>query len=116
MLPYISGYWEIDEVTLSNGTKKDYNFNDTIDYIEVSDTLSGFRRKLKPNFAGTFETSRDEEYFRIKIENDSLNVYYQTPYAKWKETILHATKDQLQIINENKDLYLYQRYMPINID
>lgn len=117
LIPHISGYWEIDEVTLSDGTKKDYNFNDTIDYIELSDTLSGFRRKMKPNLFGTFETSRSEETFDIKIENDSLNIYYKTPYAEWKETVLNANETQLIIINNtNKDVYIYKRYESIDLD
>lgn len=116
-VPHLTGYWEIDEVTLNDGTKKDYNFNDTIDYIEVSDSLSGFRRKLKPNFVGTFETSKNKENFSIKLENDSLNIYYQTPYAQWKETILSASETQLIILNNtNKDVYIYKHYEPLEID
>ena len=114
---HLNGYWEIDEVTLSDGTKKDYNFNDTIDYIEVSDSLSGFRRKLKPNLFGSFETSRDEERFSIQIEGDSLNIYYNTGYAEWKETILKANETQLIILNNtNKDVYIYKRYESLNLD
>ncbi|MFT7050288.1 MAG: hypothetical protein ACJAZK_000881 [Psychroserpens sp.] len=117
MINHLNGYWEIDEVTLSDGTKKDYNFNDTIDYIEVSDSLSGFRRKLKPNLFGTFETSRSEENFSIKIEDDSLNIYYTTPYSKWKETILNANETQLIILNNtNKDVYIYKRYESLDLD
>jgi len=116
-LPHISGYWEIDEVTLSDGTKKEYNFNDTIDYIEITDSVSGFRRKLKPNLFGTFETSQSEENFSIKIEDDSLNIYYTTPYASWKETVLNANENQLLIRNNtNKDVYLYKRYESLDLD
>ncbi|MFT5848786.1 MAG: hypothetical protein ACJARX_001397 [Psychroserpens sp.] len=117
MVSHLNGYWEIDEVTLSDGTKRDYNFNDTIDYIEVSDSLSGFRRKLKPNLFGTFESSRSEEVFSIKIEGDSLNIYYKTPYAEWKETVLNANETQLIILNNtNKDVYIYKRYESINLE
>ena len=116
-IPYLEGYWEIDEVTLHNGTKRDYTYNDTIDYIEVSDTLTGTRRKLKPNFQGTFETSKSLETFSIKIENDSLNIYYKTPYASWKETVIDASNNQLIIINNtNKDVYIYKRYEPLDLE
>jgi hypothetical protein len=116
-VPHLNGYWEIDEVTLSDGTKRDYNFNDTIDYIEVSDSISGFRRKLKPNLFGTFETSKSEETFSIKIENDSLNIYYKTPYADWKETILNANETELVILNNtNKDVYIYKRYESLDLE
>lgn len=113
-IPYIEGYWEIDEVTLPGGLKKAYTYNDTIDYIEMSDSLIGNRRKLRPGLNGGFETSGDLETFHLKIENDSLNVYYETPFAAWKETILSASQDQLLIINQAKVRYLYKRYQPID--
>ena len=46
------------------------------------------------------------EKFVFKIENDSLNLYYKTPFSSWKETILKASEDKLQIINQNK-VYIY---------
>lgn len=113
---HIEGYWEIDEVTLKDGSKRDYNFNSTIDYIEITDSLTGFRKKLKPNFSGTFETSNDAEQLKIVLENDSLNLYYKTLFHSWKETVLNATKDELLILNANKDMYLYKRYEPINLE
>ena len=113
---HVEGYWEIDEVTLKDGSKRDYNFNSTIDYIEITDSLTGFRKKLKPNFSGTFETSNDVEQLKIVLENDSLNLYYKTLFHSWKETVLNATKDELLILNANKDMYLYKRYEPINLE
>lgn len=115
-MPYISGYWEIDNVTLYNGNNFDYNYNDTIDYFELNDSLIGFRKKLKPNLLGTFETSNDVENITVVLENDSLNIYYSTAFSSWKETILLATSEQLKIINQNKDVYLYRRYQPLNLE
>jgi hypothetical protein len=115
-IPHINGYWEIDKVMTHNGKNRDYNYNDTIDYFELNDSLIGFRKKLKPNFVGTFETSKDAESIKVILENDSLNIYYTTAFASWKETILLATNEQLKIINQNKDVYLYKRYQPLNLE
>lgn len=115
-IEHIEGYWEIEQVTLKDGSTKAYNFNDTIDFISLEDSLQGVRKKLKPNFMGTFETSNDVETFQIKIENDSLNVYYKTPFDSWKETILLATKDQLKVVNKNDAVFLYKRYEPLDIN
>lgn len=115
-IPHLTGYWEIEEVTLANGTKKEYSYNDTIDYIEITDSLKGFRTKLKPNLSGSYETSTDRERIDLKIANDSLHLMYTTPYASWKETVLNANKVQLLIVNANKDMYLYKRYEPLNLD
>ncbi len=116
-IPYLNGYWEIDEVILNDGGKRDYSYNDTIDFIEVTDSLSGTRRKLKPTIYGTYETSKHIESFHIKLENDSLNIYYETPYSNWKETVLKANENQLTILNStNKDVYIYKRYEPMDIN
>ena len=115
-IPHLNGYWEIDEVTLADGSTRDYNYNDTVDYLNITDSLTGFRKKLKPSFDGTYTTSDDAESLKVKIENDSLNIYYATPYATWKETVLNATEDQLLIINDQNIRYLYKRFEPITVE
>ncbi len=112
-IEHLNGYWEIDEVTLPDGAKRDYNFNETIDYIEITDSLTGFRKKLKPNFDGTYATSDDSESLRIVMENDSLNIYYTTPYSIWKETVLEASEKRMVVKNLDNILYVYKRYEPI---
>jgi len=116
LIAFLEGYWEINEVTLPDGTKKIYDYNDTIDYIQISDSLSGFRKKLKPNLTGGYQTSNDTEELQIKIENDSLNIYYKTQFSLWKETVLSASENEMLIINKAKVRYLYKRFYPININ
>ena len=115
-ITHLNGYWEIDEVTLPDGSKRDYNFNETIDYIKVTDSLTGFRKKLKPNFQGTYTTSSDAETLKLVIENDSLNVYYKTPYSDWKETIIEASENRMVVKNHDNLLYVYKRYEPLIIE
>lgn len=115
-IPHIDGYWEISEVTMPDGSKKEYRFNETIDYISINDSLTGFRKKLKPGINDTYFTSDDTENLEIKIENDSLNIYYNTPFASWKETVLDATPETLKVINQNDIVYLYKKYTPINLE
>lgn len=112
----IDGYWEIKYVKLNNGYEKEYTVNETIDYIEITSDTSGFRKKMKPQFDGTFKTSNNSENFTFKIENDSFNLHYKTPYYSWKETILKISKDEMKVINQSKDVYLYKRYTPINVE
>jgi hypothetical protein len=115
-IEHLNGYWEIDEVTLPDGTRRDYGYNDTIDFIELTDSLTGFRKKLKPNFDGTFSTSLDAEALKVIIEHDSFNIYYSTPYSKWKETILEATENRMVVKNQDDYLYVYKRYEPLIIE
>ena len=115
-IEHLNGYWEIEEVTLANGSVKQYQFNETIDYISINDSLKGVRKKLKPGINDTYFTSDDAEAITAKIEDNQLNIYYKTAYAEWKETVLDASEKQLKVMNENKDVYLYKRYVPIKLD
>lgn len=115
-IQHLEGYWEIEEVTLADGTSREYTFNETIDYISLNDSLSGFRKKLKPGINDTYYTSDDAESLKIKIENGDLNLYYSTPYAEWTETVLKATPERLKIKNADNNVYLYKRYTPIKLD
>lgn len=115
-IEHLNGYWEIEEVNLANGSVKQYQFNETIDYISINDSLQGFRKKLKPGINDTYFTSDDAEAITLKIENSKLNMYYKTSYAEWKETVLEASEKHLKVRNENKDVYLYKRYVPIKLD
>jgi len=112
-LQHLSGYWEIESVVLEDGSKKNYTYSNTIDYIQINDSLLGFRKKMKPLFDGTYETSKNREPFQLKIENDSLNLYYKTKYAKRKETVIKVSQNQLKIVNQNNIVYVYKRYLPI---
>lgn len=115
-IEHINGYWEIESVILQDGTEKNYTYNATIDFFNITDSLTGFRKKLKPSFDGKFITSNDVETLKLVVENDSLNAYYTTPFAKWKETILFADGEKLKVINQNKNVYLYKRYIPLNLN
>jgi len=115
-LEHVNGYWEIDQVIFTNGDKKTYKYNETIDYISVNDNFMGFRKKLKPGFNSTYITSKDAEGITVKIENDSLNLYYKTPYAAWKETVLSADKNKLKVANDRETIYIYKRYKPLELD
>lgn len=115
-LEFIDGYWEIEKVIFTNGDVKAYKYNETIDYIKINDSLKGFRKKLKPGLNPKYITSQDVEGITVKIENDSLNLYYKTPYANWKETVLEANENSLKVLNDRETIYLYKRYKPIELD
>ncbi|MCF8274476.1 MAG: hypothetical protein K9I95_11655 [Flavobacteriaceae bacterium] len=112
-IEHLNGYWEIEKVILASGEEHSYNYNELIDYLSVSDSLKGFRKKVKPLLNGTFETSKDAEQFILKIEHDSLNIYYKTDFSSWKETILQASESELKIINKDKNIYIYKPYKAI---
>lgn len=110
---HLAGYWEISSVEMTDGTKKSFSINSVVDFIEVTGDY-GVRTKVAPKFDGTFVTNGTAEKFSIKIEDDSLRLYYETPFDNWKETILTATDSILTVKNRDNKIYYYSRFKKFN--
>jgi hypothetical protein len=115
-LEHLTGYWEIEKVVLADGTKREFKISQTIDYIFVTDSLNGFRKKLQPNFQGTYIGTKDDEQFTLSIDKGDLKIHYKTNLDTWTETIVFASKDKLIISNAANNHYHYKRYQQININ
>lgn len=111
----LSGYWEIENVHSKHIQDMEFSFNNTIDFIEVEGD-AGVRTKLQPTIDGKYIGNKTAESFELKMENDSLNMYYSTPFDKWKETVLRATDQELIVRNEDGIEYHYIKFEPINLE
>ena len=105
----LQGYWEITSVEMPNGKKKEFDINTVIDYIEINGD-SGTRTKVFPKFDGSFTTNEVSEKFKLKIEDDSLRMYYKTPFDLWKETVVEAQDSSLTVKNRDNKTYTYSKF------
>lgn len=111
----LSGYWEIKSVKMPNGEKKEFDINTIIDHIEVKGD-SGARTKVSPKFDGTFITNGVSENFTLKIKEDSLRMYYKTPFDEWKETVIVAKDSTLTVINRDNKIYTYSKFKKFDFE
>lgn len=107
----LNGYWEIKKAELPEGIIKEFRFSEVVDFIKT-DSTAGFRKKVRPQLDGSFITSEDAEKFQVKVENDSINLYYSTPYAEWKETLISSEENEFMILNPDGIIYTYKRFTP----
>jgi len=114
-LNFITGYWEIEKVSLPDGSKKEYPVNTSIDYMEVNG-LKGFRKKVQPKFNGTYDTSNDAEMFTIYERNGVFFMSYKTELSEWQEKIVSLSENNLSLSSEDNIIYHYKRFEPINIE
>jgi hypothetical protein len=110
----LNGYWEIKSVKMPDGEKKEFNINTVVDYIKVKGD-SGVRTKVSPKFDGSFITNGASEKFTLKIEEDSLRMYYKTPFNEWKETVIEAKDSTLTVVNRDNKIYTYSKFSKFNL-
>ena len=111
----LNGYWEIENAVMSDGTKKEYKINETIDYFEVKNNV-GFRKKVMPQFDGKYMVNNQQESIRIIEKEGVFSIEYTTPYAKWKEEILKISEDNLVLKNEQNLEYHYKKPTPFSLN
>ncbi|WP_432673221.1 lipocalin family protein [Flavobacterium sp. SM2513] len=104
----LNGYWEIEHVTMADGSQKDYKMSETIDYFEVKQD-SGFRKKVNPQVDGTYLVNDSEEKIKIEKSREGTYISYKTEFATWNEKIKTLTKEQLVLENEQHIQYQYKK-------
>lgn len=105
----LNGYWIISKVETNEGKTKEYSFSSTVDYFELKNN-KGFRKKVKPKLDGTYIVSEAIENIVVKVENDSINLYYSTGMDQWKETLIASEKNEITFLNEYGNKYTYERF------
>ncbi|MEO0572993.1 MAG: hypothetical protein AAF039_14895 [Bacteroidota bacterium] len=114
-LAKLNGYWEISEVQFPNGQVKSYTISTMVDFIAI-EGMSGFRKKMKPQFNGSFITSDDAESFDIVEKNGIFYFSYGRGMQQREEILLELTQNTFAVKNTNDVAYHYKRYEPITIN
>src|SRR4051812_48394687 len=78
-LSKINGYWEIEKVIFPDGNHKDYTINETFDYFKIQNN-QGFRKKVTPQFNGTFLINETSETVVISQTDSKYFLNYRTPF------------------------------------
>ncbi len=110
----LKGYWEIEKVTLADGTIKEYKINENIDFFEIKND-SGFRKKVTPQFDGKFLVNDSDEKIKIEKFPEGTFISYKTEFASWKEKIKTLNKKQLVLENDQKIQYQYKKPIPFTV-
>ena len=116
-IEFINGYWEIENVYKNGKLLKEFKISQEIDYFKINNNLSGFRKKLKPNFNGSYTTSKDQLNFKLEIKfNKRLMIVYEDNNTIFVEEITKVNKTNLSIKNNKGMVYNYKSYKPLELN
>ena len=113
-LEKINGYWEIEKVILSDGTKKQYVVNEAIDYFELK-ANKGFRKKVVPQLDGTYLINNQSENIEIVKDKESFYILYNTKYTKFREQIVELRDSVLVLKTKQNVFYHYKKPIPFSV-
>ena len=113
-LEKINGYWEIEKVILSDGTKKQYVVNEAIDYFDLK-ANKGFRKKVVPQLDGTYLINNQFENIEIVKDKESFYILYNTKYTKFREQIVELRDSVLVLKTKQNVFYNYKKPIPFSV-
>lgn len=116
MIPFIEGYWEISEVKKDGNKLKEFTINTVVDYFEIQEDQTGFRKKLSPTLDGRFQGSEHQTSFQLITTNGALIIEYEGSESRHRETVKKANEKELVLLNDSGFVYIYKPYTPIKID
>lgn len=105
----INGQWEIEEVKLANGDKKQFTINENIEYFDIN---KGIHQKLKPDFDGNFSSNQVADSL-VFFDDKKLKIL--TPFDTINYKIEELTTSSLILINAEDIIYKYKRYQKLNL-
>lgn len=110
----LNGYWEIEKVVFKDGEDKEFKMNENFDFFKIANN-KGIRRKVRPQFDGTFLFNEDYENVKVRFEEEHVFLDYFTAYAKWTEELISISEDEMVIKNDQNKEYQYKKAAPINL-
>lgn len=113
-IAHLNGYWEIEVAIMPDGSEKEYKVNPIIDYFEIKDN-KGIRKKVMPQFDGTYRVNDTSEDITIIKEDNKTYISYTTDFSEWKEQIIDIDAEHLVVKNEQDIEYHYKKPEPFSI-
>ena len=114
-LTKLDGYWEIVNVKKDGELVMEYKMSPIIDYWQLSDDNSGFRKKVMPNLEGKIIVTQHSMPFKV-AEEKQITVYYNDNGNEYSEYIKRLEDSLLVITNKENLIYTYKRYKPMNLE
>lgn len=115
-IPHVNGYWQISAVKKDNKIVSEYSVSPIIDYWQINEDYTGFRKKVMPNLEGKLIVTQHSAPFTISVKNNELLVKYNDNGNVFQETIIKATSEELVITNEQGLEYIYKPYESIELN
>ncbi len=110
----LEGYWQIESVKEKGETFPLDDRSPLYDYYHLEKN-TGFRKKVKPLFNGTFETSEDITAIKLIYKDEKTVLQFSTTWNTWTEEIISLTPSSLVLQHQGRT-YHYKKASLLNLE
>lgn len=110
-LIHIEGYWNIENVTLPDGSEREFPFSNHMDHFEIEGKL-GIKYRVSPTYDGGFVNYGSPVNFTCEELDGELQLLFKDGEQSYTQTLVKATETELVLQHENGTIYTYSSYDP----
>jgi len=108
----LNGYWEIEQVIADDGREKNYTGSMSYDFMQFTDS-TGFRKKVVPQFDGSFLVNDRADSVRLKQIDGKLFLVFKNEFSEWKEELQTLSDQKMVLLNAEDKEYHYKKTGPM---
>jgi len=112
-LIHIEGYWNIENVTLPDGSEREFPFSNHMDHFEI-EGKQGIKYRVSPTYDGGFVNYGSPVNFTCEEIDGELQLLFKDGEQAYTQTVVNATETTLVLQHENGTIYNYSSYNPNN--
>ena len=113
-ITYLNGLWEIEQVTLVDGSTRDYKVSEIIDEFSISKN-HGTRKKVRVSLVGNYPDAAAPDSVIVRIEKDRAVLAHKAEFIRWEEEIVELDSTRLVLKNKQGITYQYKRHAPFEL-
>lgn len=110
-LIHIEGYWNIENVTLPDGSEREFPFSNHMDHFEI-EGKQGIKYRVSPTYDGGFVNYGSPVNFTCEELDGELQLLFKDGEQSYTQTVVEATETELVLQHENGTIYTYSSYNP----
>jgi len=112
----LNGYWDVVKVESTEKKVTQFGANTTIDYYFLGKDNTGYRKKMMPDFSGTYKSNNIKDKISITEKGGNFTIFTETTLNNWEDTILELTSEKLVLRNEIGTLFYYKKHQKFNFN
>lgn len=109
MVKAMEGYWNIETVTLPDGTEREFPFSNHMDHFEIEGN-NGVKNRVSPTYDGGFINYGSPVYFTWEAVAGKVVLTFKDGEERYQQTLKNSDATTLVLLHENGTEYIYKAH------
>ncbi|GAK75841.1 hypothetical protein JCM19296_1433 [Nonlabens ulvanivorans] len=109
MVNAMEGYWNIEMVTLPDGSEREFPFSNHMDHFEI-EGYNGVKNRVSPTYDGGFINYGSPVAFTWEVVDQDVVLTFKDGDSRYQQTLKKCNGSTLILLHDNGTEYIYKAH------